>query len=377
MSKLNTDVKIGYAVAVADFVAVLITLLAPPGFIRFVAAVVITAAAVASRNLVKKRCILSHNKGQVLMLMSVIAPLFLVLYYLTGLHYGFATVSKGMSLEVFWKFVIPLSAIVVFSEIVRSVLLSQRGKVITVLLYGFSIGTEVLIAGGIRGLTTVYKLMDFMGMTLFPAITGTVLYNYLSKRYGAAPNLVLRLVLTLYLYFIPFVPNVSPVLPAFATTLLPVAVYIFISLLYEKRDKKAANRKSKWQYIYVSVSSILMIATVMLISCQFRFGVIVVATPSMTDAIKVGDAVIYEDYKHCDTPQENDVIVFTKDSNSKIVHRVVDIDVVEGQRRYITKGDANENNDSGYVTDAQIIGIVRSTVDYIGYPTVWLREMFK
>ena len=48
---------------------------------------------------------------------------------------------------------------------------------------------------------------------------------------------------------------------------------------------------------------------------------------------------------------------------------------MDGERRYITKGDANEGNDSGYRTDSDIVGVVRLKVVYIGYPSLWLRQI--
>jgi len=115
---------------------------------------------------------------------------------------------------------------------------------------------------------------------------------------------------------------------------------------------------------------------ILLVSCQFRFGILVIASPSMTGEINKGDAVVFESYEHCDGVKENDIIVFSKDGKKNIVHRITAINTVNGQRQYITKGDANEDIDAGFVTDGQIVGIVRFKVLYIGYPSLWLREIF-
>ena len=60
-----------------------------------------------------------------------------------------------------------------------------------------------------------------------------------------------------------------------------------------------------------------------------------------------------------------------------IIHRVEKIENVDGVIRYYTKGDANESMDSGYITDAHIVGVINLKIKYIGYPTLWVRSLFK
>jgi signal peptidase len=111
----------------------------------------------------------------------------------------------------------------------------------------------------------------------------------------------------------------------------------------------------------------------MLISCQFRFGAVVIATESMTGEINKGDVIIYERYDD-QTIKEGQVIVFLQDQN-RIIHRVVKIENIGGEVRYFTKGDANYSLDDGYITDADIVGLTDVKIAYIGYPTLWLRKL--
>ena len=48
----------------------------------------------------------------------------------------------------------------------------------------------------------------------------------------------------------------------------------------------------------------------------------------------------------------------------------------KGEVLYTTKGDNNLTVDSKKVTNEQIIGIVKTVVHFIGYPTVWLNDVF-
>jgi signal peptidase len=60
-----------------------------------------------------------------------------------------------------------------------------------------------------------------------------------------------------------------------------------------------------------------------------------------------------------------------------IVHRVVDIKIINGITRYYTKGDANEDADAGFITDSEIVGLADKKIPFIGYPTIWMRSLFK
>ena len=181
----------------------------------------------------------------------------------------------------------------------------------------------------------------------------------------------------LYYYLIPFIPNIPRVLSAFSLLLLPIILLVFISSLFEKRVKRAKEKKSPLTPVITATLLILSAAFIMLVSCQFRYGILVIGSPSMTGAINVGDAVVYEDYSFTDGVEENDIVVFTKDGKTRVVHRIVEVNTVNGQKQYITKGDANEDKDAGYITDSDIIGVVHFKVVYIGYPSLWLHEIFK
>jgi signal peptidase len=95
----------------------------------------------------------------------------------------------------------------------------------------------------------------------------------------------------------------------------------------------------------------------------------------MTGEINKGDAIIYEEYDD-QYIKEQDVIVFLKNDN-RIVHRVVLMERINGETRYYTKGDANDDWDTGYITDADIEGVVLFKIPYVGYTSIWLRDVFK
>ena len=117
-----------------------------------------------------------------------------------------------------------------------------------------------------------------------------------------------------------------------------------------------------------------MVLLTMLVSCQFRYGVLVVGSESMTGVINKGDVTIFESY-HKQNVRKGDIIIF-KYKDVQMVHRVVEIRNVNNEVRYYTKGDVNRDNDSDYRVSKDIVGISKVRIRYVGIPTLWLHSLF-
>lgn len=370
---MTRDRKMLYIISSLILVVLFAAFFIPANSGRLVAATLLLPAAVLVPILIKKRNILSIHSKMVLLLLIVIALLYLMAYYLTGLKFGFYK-QYYLNLSFMFRTFIPTSMIIIAIEIIRRVLVAQENKTSNVLMYLIGIVADVLITSNLQGIISFNKFMDVIGLALLPAITCNLLYNYLSRKYGLKTTLTYRLIITLVPYFIAYSPALNDAIESLVKVVLPLIVYVFISSLYDKKKKYALEKKSKLRYVGYGAVIAIMISIVMLISGQFKYSLIVCGSNSMYGEINKGDIVFYE---RCDDQiiNEGQVIIFKKD-NSTIIHRVVDIEVVNGQTRYYTKGDNNESMDSGYITKSNIIGITNYKFSYIGYPTLWLRELF-
>ena len=375
-----TDKRIIRISSALVFAALLIAFIVPLGESgRIVAAFLLLPAAVLIPLFIKKRSILSINKNQILLIISVIALLYVMIYYVTGIEFGFYKNPYRLNLSNFFKFFLPTAAIIAFSEVVRFVLLTQNDRLASALCYLSCVLADMLICSNIPAVTSFARFMDLVAGALFPALISNLLYGYLSKRYGIYPNLVFRAVTTLHAYTFSVKSGISDSLLNFLRMLLPIAIYLFIDALYEKKRRYALGNASKfWRVaskILTVILVILMLGTVMVISNQFYIGAYVIATDSMTGELNKGDVAIYERYED-QFINEGQVIVFEQ-SGLVVVHRVVDIKIINGQARYYTKGDANEDMDAGFITESDIVGLVNLKLPFFGYPTLWVRSLFK
>ena len=375
-----TDKKITRIFSVFNLAALLLVLLIPIGESgRIAAAIILLFASVLVPIFVKKRSILSINKNQVLLIMTVIALVYVMVYYLTGIEFGFYSNPYRLTVNNFFIFALPIAVIVITSEIVRSRLLMQSDRLTELLCYFITVISEVLICSSLYSATTFSRFVDLVVGAFFPALLSNLLYNYLSKRYGVYPVLSYRLISTLHAYLFPVRPGIAESIVSFFKLILPMIIYVFIDALYEKKKRYALGNNSRIartvSRIFAVVTLVVMISTVILVSNQFAYGSLVIATESMTGELNKGDVVIFESYT--DQPLEKGQVIIYNKNNSMVVHRVVDIQIINGIARYYTKGDANEDNDLGFITDTDIVGIVSGKLPILGYPTLWVRSLFK
>ena len=372
---MNKDKKRLYIISFSTFALLFAALFTDIGNSKWVATCILIPAAAITCFLIKRRRSLSINKKEVLLLTTVVGVIYIVLYQMTAIFFELYKNPYFVSLNTLLTTILPLATIIVSNEIIRYVILAQKDKITSVIVFLTCVLADVLAYSNLSGITSFNRFMDLVGLTLFPAISANVYYHYVSKRYGALPNIVFRLITTLYIYFIPNVTGMPDSLTACIKLILPIVMLAFVSSMFEKEKKNAVRKGKKLGVIGTVVTVAFVVSVAMLISCQFRFGALVIATESMTGEINKGDMILYERYD-AQPIKEGQVIVF-QENESKIVHRVVKIENIGGEIRYYTKGDANKDLDDGYRTESDIIGLTDVKLAYLGYPTLWIREIIQ
>lgn len=331
----------------------------------------------------KKRRINSIYKKQVTILMTIFALVYLGVFYLIGLYFGFTRAKVALSIWSIFRFIVPLTIIIISSEIIRKVFLSQNIKITIkskkinvsqILTYISMVLIDLVIYTGVYDLSNLDDFLTAVGFVLFASLSCNLLYNYISVRYGSKGNIIFRLITTLYAYVIPVAPDVYVFFKSFLRMLYPYIIYLILEKQFSNNDFTVARNEKKKEIIGNTVLLVIITLLIMLISCKFKYGILVIGSGSMTGTIDKGDAVIFESYDDQNI-RKGQVIIF--DYNGiRTVHRVVDMKNVNGEYRYYTKGDANEKIDGGYITNEQIHGLVKLKIKYIGYPTLWLRDLF-
>jgi signal peptidase I len=372
---MSKDRKILYITSFATLAALLSLLFLKTRESDIFAAIVLAVFTPIVWFAIRKRTSSEIAKREVLILSVIMAVIIASLTQFSGVFLGFRKNPYFVDLDILLKTILPLIVIVITTEIIRLVLLSQKNGVIDVIAFLICLCADVLATTSIPNVTTFNRFMDLVGLALFPALVSNVFHHYVTKHYGMLPNIAFRLLMTLYVYFIPRVTAMPDALTSCIKLFTPVLMLAIVYIFFSKRKKKAVQRGKKISVVGTTLALLATLSVTMLISCRFQYGAIVIATESMTGEINKGDMIIYERYEDQEI-KEGQVIVFLK-NNRRIVHRVVEIEYVGGETRYYTKGDANDGLDSGYRVEEDLFGVTDMKIAYIGYPSLWLREMLE
>ncbi len=96
----------------------------------------------------------------------------------------------------------------------------------------------------------------------------------------------------------------------------------------------------------------------------------VIISGSMKPELDIGDVVIVKETGNFEV---GDIISF-RQGESVVTHRISNIEEVEGQKQYITKGDNNNAEDQSVITEQYIEGEVIFSIPYIGNLVVGLQK---
>lgn len=345
-------------------------------FNRTVLAILLFVFAIITRIFIKRKKAASIYKKQVAWLMFGFSIIYIVVFYLLGLYFGYYRAPTTFGIATVIKFILPLATIIYSSELIRKTIIVQDSKLSKVLMSISMILIDLIVYSGVYDITNMDDMLTVLGFIFFASIACNLLYNYITVRYSSTGVIIYRMITVLYVYLIPYIPDVFLFFRTFLRMLYPYIMYVVLEYTYSKTNYASQYKDKKKNMIWSSISLVITSIIIALISCQFRWGILVIGSGSMTGTIDKGDAIIYESYKNDSKVKSGTVIVFEKD-NIQIVHRVVDVISSGGTLRYYTKGDANKKIDDGYITSNDIHGIVKFKIPYIGYPSLWIRDLFK
>lgn len=326
------------------------------------------------KKIIKKRNAISFNYKEVILFMIGFSIIYLILFYAMGLYFGYYTNPIKFGVNSLIKFTIPISIIIFVSEKIRKILIDQNLKLSKYLTFICMVLIDLILYTKVYSITLYEDFLTILGLILFSSISCNLLYNYISTRFGDKPIIIYRLITILYMYLFPILPDVLVFFRAILRMLYPYIIYTTLEYTYSKSNFAIAYKDKKLNIIKNTICIILMLMLVMLISCKFKFGLIVIGSSSMHDTLKVGDAILYESYTNQDI-YKDDIIVFIK-NDIQTIHRVVEVLDNNGEIRYYTKGDANDEMDQGYVLSKDIVGVYKFKIKYIGYPSLWIRDIF-
>ena len=318
----------------------------------------------------------TYARIQVTITMLLIGIVQIVLYLLTGFLEGFSKNAISMSFNRFLTVILPIILMLVVIELLRYMISVkfEKNNLIRILSITMFVLFDVTLFGSNVSFNSLDSLLEFLGITFFPSLVSNIVFDDMVVKYGYKPILVYRLLTTLCYYMLPIIPNMYILFRAIARIVIPLIFYFILSYMYDRVTfQEALKVKPK-----ISISSIIILILVIvmagLISCEFRYGILTIGSGSMTGTLNKGDIAFFEKFNGQEL-EIGDIIIF-KRGKRNIVHRIAQVGIFNDEYVYITKGDKNKVEDNGYVYQKDIQGIVHYRIKYIGYPSIWIRNLF-
>ena len=311
------------------------------------------------------------------------STIFLLLYYLLGIVIGFAKNNNYLTLYGLTVFIIPTFLTIIFKEHLRKSLLTKCGNNKFLIIYTFLVFIMIDISTSLSVLNykNVHDVFIFIVLTLLPSITTNILATYINIKVGYQPVIIYLLIITMYQYIIPIVPNPNQYLKSIIDFILPIIILFRIMKKinqYSDEEYDISIDYNKKSFFILGLPFMLILCLVYFVSGYFKYYALAIASGSMHPEFDRGSVVIVErtddKYDNYDKLKEGEIIAY-KCENSIVVHRLIKIIKTNDETFYYTKGDANDNEDNYPIIKENIIGIVRIKVPYIGYPTVWFSEI--
>lgn len=312
------------------------------------------------------------NSFHALLMITFFGFIYLAFIYILGFYFGY---YKSATLFSFWtvkNYILPFSLIIIFSEMIRESLIVCKNKLSKILLFLLMFLIDIYIYFGSYDLSKLSEFADAFGYVISVSFFNNLFFHYYCKNFDCRGVIAYKLITTLYQFIIPVIPDLFTFLQVFIKLTYVYIMYYFMNDTFSKSKKISYNRKQNViPTIFVFAFSAIIC---MLISCKFKYGLMVVASESMHGTFEKGDAVIFVAYTD-QTLNKGDIILFEYE-DIILIHRIVNISRVGLEYRYTTKGDDNSFNDKGYSTKDNIVGKYILHIKYIGYPTLWIRDIF-
>ena len=315
-------------------------------------------------------------KKKVNLITAILIILFFSITYLVGMFVGFLKNSYSLNAYSILNNIFSPIIIIVCTEIFRYVVINQNRNSKKMLFLITIVLTLLEIFITIRGLSNM-SLEDLFKLTttiVLPIIAKNCVLSYLTLKVGYRPALIYRLVMDLYLFVMPVVPNIGDYMNSMIGICLPFIIYIYSARTINEYYNGVEYEFKSNAFQMADIPMLLFIAFVIcLVSGYFTYYVIGIGSESMEPKIYKGDAVLVKKVKSKEELKVGEIIVY-KNMGEDIVHRLVEVEKKGNKTFYRTKGDNNNTRDNLDIEYKDIKGIVKLKIPYIAKPSIYLKE---
>ena len=332
------------------------------------------------------RLILGYEKDKNMLRKKMLLDVFVyvIIYisieYFLGLFTGYLLSPYSHDIIHLLKNITPIILIITFQELSRYIIISKGrdNKKIIIISALLFILFDSLLSIGIYN-NTNQGIFNTIIMLIIPSITKNILLTNITLKAGFKPTILYRCLIELPIYILPIYSDLGEYIDSIFQIIFPLILLLHIITNYKnkyKQDIREITKQQKISLIATSIITIFLSILIVLVSGYYKYYLVVVASGSMEPNINIGDVVLVEKLKknNYNKMKQGEVLVYSHDKKI-IVHRIESIKKIGKEYIIRTKGDNNKSADNWLVYNKQIIGIARSRIRYVGYPTVLLNKI--
>lgn len=318
------------------------------------------------------------NVEEITKLMLIYLMIVLIVYYVLGLITGYAYNENYYTLNGLLVFIIPTIITSVLVEFLRYQMLQKSEGNKTVLMVTILIFVLMDVSNSIYygDFKTNYNILLFIGLYMLPSIAQNTCNSYISNKVGYKPVMVYMVVFKTMKYLLLIIPNYSEFMKSLFNLLVPaIMLIIMLKKFNDRLDVELLGKENSKKGIIINAGllSVILVVTYF-VSGYFKYMAVAIASGSMSPTFTKGSVVVVKKIKNKEEIKIGDIAAYEY-AGRIIVHRVIRITEIKGEKFYYTKGDANQEEDNYKVEADKIIGVVDLALPLIGYPTVWLNEL--
>lgn len=340
-----------------------------------IAAILLVFMVITNKTIISYKDKGKYNR-KITNLMIAIGIIYLILIYILGIYVGFYEAPIKLTIKTIFAYILPYIVIIISIENIRKTILLKDSRKSSIIILIIAVIIDFILATTTIKFNSSLEYFELTTYTVLPSIANNILYTYMILKYRNNKGIIwYRIITTIYRFIIPIIPNIHILFESIIRVITPFIIYQVLELLYKKKEKHITTKTKTRDIIISSIIVSMVVILIMLVSCQFKYSMIVIGSGSMTGTIDKADAIIYSKLKDDEKIEIGDIIVFKVD-DIKVIHRVIDKKETPNETRYYTKGDANQLEDDGYRTRSDIVGKVKCKIPYIGFLTVTINDIF-
>ena len=313
--------------------------------------------------------------------MIIIMLLYVIIYFFLGLLFGFTKSPYSHKiitlLSNIWRIIVPVIAL----EYIRSITVctDSNNKFIIVSFTLLLFVIELNLNTFIKNISISEDAFKYVSQTVIPLFATEMLCTYLCLKGSYRLSLPYRIILNAITIFSPVFPDIDWFASGIIGILFPAIIFLLYKYDYQKKNRRISRRDLKKQnpIVYVPIFIILIIFGAFMLGL-FKYEPIAIVSNSMDPVFNRGDVVVLRKVNktNLNKLKKYDIIIYSIDKQL-VAHRVINKKEEKEELFFKTKGDANISPDLKWVKEDQIVGKYEFHIKYVGYPSVWLNDLFK